>query len=342
MSALPATKPLSHDEMLGRSLAMVELTEEFDHIAAFDARVLITGESGVGKELVARRIHTGSSRVARPFIAVNCAGLPDTLLESELFGHMKGSFTGAYRDKPGKLELAHEGTVFLDEIGDVSPRMQGLLLRFLETGELQKVGLDRAARFVDTRVVTATNRDLAELTEQGSFREDLFYRLNVIHLQVPPLRERKEDVPVLIEHFLADLNAGHGRRITIGPEAMACLLEYRWPGNVRELRNLVEQLVVTFRRTVVGPEDLPPAVRSVHEVVVRPKRERRKTVANVLFKRMATEGESFWTCAYPMYMGREITRANLRDIVRMGLELGTSVVLVLDKWRRIAYNRLRY
>src|SRR5947208_12124604 len=189
-------------ELTGRSAPMNDLRLEIGRIARSDAKVLLTGESGVGKELVARAIHTTSPRANRPFVPVNCAGLPETLLESELFGHVRGSFTGAYRDKPGKLELADTGTVFLDEIGEMTLRMQGLLLRFLETGELQKVGSDSSVRHVNVRVVAATNRDLRELIGLGQFREDLFYRLNVIHLVVPPLRDRKGDIPAMIDFSL--------------------------------------------------------------------------------------------------------------------------------------------
>src|SRR2546426_7161125 len=189
-------------ELIGLSRQIVALNEEIDQVARSDSKVLITGESGVGKELVARSVHSRSGRATRPFAPVNCAGLPETLLESELFGHVKGSFTGAYRDKPGKLELADTGTVFLDEIGEMTLRMQGLLLRFLETGELQKVGTDQSAGIVDVRVVAATNRDLREMIGLNQFREDLFYRLNVIHLVVPPLRERKEDILMMVTHSL--------------------------------------------------------------------------------------------------------------------------------------------
>src|SRR5512145_3141783 len=171
-----------HVQLTGASNVMLELKQEIERIARSDAKVLITGESGVGKELVAHAVHAQSPRGTRPFVAVNCAGLPETLLESELFGHVKGSFTGAYRDKPGKLELADSGTVFLDEVGEMTLRMQGLLLRFLETGELQKVGSDRATGIVNVRVIAATNRKLEDLITEGKFREDLFYRLNVIHL----------------------------------------------------------------------------------------------------------------------------------------------------------------
>src|SRR5262245_51276009 len=168
--------------LVGDSPGMLELKEEIERVARSDAKVLVTGESGTGKELVAQAIHTHSTRSQRPFVAVNCAGLPETLLESELFGHVKGSFTGAYRDKQGKLEVADRGTMFLDEIGEMTLRMQGLLLRFLETGELQKVGADRVVGRVDVRVIAATNRNLRDMIDQGTFREDLFYRLNVIHL----------------------------------------------------------------------------------------------------------------------------------------------------------------
>src|SRR3990170_3086530 len=191
-----------HARLIGTSWLMTNLLQEVERVARSDAKVLITGESGVGKELVAQAIHVGSPRAERPFVPVNCAGVPETLLESELFGHVRGSFTGAYRDKAGKLELADGGALFLDEIGEMSLRMQGLLLRFLETGELQKVGTDRAARAVDVRIIAATNRILRDLIAQGQFRDDLFYRLNVVHLVVPPLRERKEDIPGLVQHFL--------------------------------------------------------------------------------------------------------------------------------------------
>jgi transcriptional regulator with GAF, ATPase, and Fis domain len=189
-------------QFIGTSPAITELKDEIGRVARCDAKVLITGESGVGKEIVAREIHAASPRVNMPFVPVNCAGIPETLLESELFGHVKGSFTGAYRDKPGKLEMADHGTILLDEIGEMTLRMQGLLLRFLETGEIQKVGAERVAQVRNVRIIAATNRNLQSLIAQGQFREDLFYRINVIHLVVPPLRERREDIPLLVDHFL--------------------------------------------------------------------------------------------------------------------------------------------
>jgi transcriptional regulator with PAS, ATPase and Fis domain len=308
-------------ELIGTSSQMVELKQEIERIARSDAKVLITGESGVGKELVAKAIHVNSARADRPFVPVNCAGLPETLLESELFGHVKGSFTGAYRDKPGKLESADEGTIFLDEVGEMTLRMQGLLLRFLETGELQKVGADRVGRTVDVRVIAATNRNLQDMIAQGQFREDLFYRLNVIHFWVPPLRERKEDIPIMIETFLARFMRANGSPVKgIEPEAFSALTDYPWPGNVRELENAVERLVVTGRHELVKLEDLPPEIRAQRGVSLRPKRERRRTVADDLFKRLTEEKESFWTSVYPLYMQREITKQNVRDLVRKGLE----------------------
>jgi transcriptional regulator with PAS, ATPase and Fis domain len=308
-------------ELIGTSRQIVALSEEIDRVARSDAKVLITGESGVGKELVARAVHTRSARSQRMFVPVNCAGLPETLLESELFGHVKGSFTGAYRDKPGKLEIADSGTVFLDEIGEMTLRMQGLLLRFLETGELQKVGSDASIGRVNVRVVAATNRDLRELIAQGQFREDLFYRMNVIHLVVPPLRERKEDIPAMVAHSLKSFSKKGDYIVqAIDTAAMEALVEYRWPGNVRELENVIERLVVTCRKEIVATEDLPHEVRSRRDGAQRPGRERRRTIADDLYKRLVEDRESFWTAVYPLYMQREITRSNVRDLVGKGLQ----------------------
>jgi len=306
--------------LIGPSVAMTQLKAEIAQIASSDARVLVTGESGVGKELVARAIQSQGPRSDRPFVVVNCAGLPETLLESEFFGHVKGSFTGAYRDKPGKLELADTGTVFLDEMGEMTLRMQSLLLRFLETGELQKVGADRSERVVDTRVIGATNRDLRALIAEGRFREDLFYRLNVITLVVPPLREHKEDVPVLIEYFLHRFTRDRGyppRRIS--PEAMRALCDYSWPGNVRELENAIERLVVTCRTEVIDVENLFDELRAPRTIGVAVKQERRRSTADTLYEMVVDEGQSFWTAVYPLYMRRDITRENMRELVRKGL-----------------------
>ena len=337
-----------HVNLIGRSPAIAELQAEIERIARSDAKVLITGESGVGKDIVARAICAASPRADAAYVPVNCAGIPETLLESELFGHVKGSFTGAYRDKPGKLEMANGGTIFLDEIGEMTLRMQGLFLRFLETGELQKVGAERIATAANVRVIAATNRNLQDQITQGQFREDLFYRLNVIHLVVPPLRDRREDIPLLIDHFLKNFTVrtsvsghgsgngspagngnggsnaqinGHGTTVTsFSPEAVEVLSHYSWPGNVRQLENVIERLVVTSRRDVIGVDDLPMEVRTLSQTGMRPKRDRRRTVADDLFKKLLEERESFWTAVYPLYMDREITRGNVRDLIHKGLE----------------------
>ena len=314
-------RPRTHVQLTGRSAEVTALEQEIDRVARSDAKVLITGESGVGKEIVARAIHSRGPRASHVFAPVNCAGLPETLLESELFGHVKGSFTGAYRDKPGKLETAHMGTIFLDEVGEMTLRMQGLLLRFLETGELQKVGADGSGRIVNVRVIAATNRDLREMIKQGTFREDLFYRLNVIHIIVPPLRDRREDIPVLAQQFLTQFSAASRSGINaVSPEAMKALTEYSWPGNVRELENVIERLVVTVTGPTIEVDHLSSEIRSYDAVLLRPKRERRRTVADDLYKRMIEQHESFWTAVYPLFMDREITRANVREVVRRGLE----------------------
>ena len=307
-------------QLIGTSAPIRDLIEEIARVSNSDAKVLITGESGVGKELVAKAIHTGSPRVREPFVPINWVGMPETLLESELFGHVKGSFTGAYRDKPGKLEYADRGTIFLDEVGEMTLRMQGLLLRFLETGELQKVGSDRASGRVNVRVIAATNRDLRAMIADGHFREDLFYRLNVIHLVVPPLRERREDIMVLADHFLTRFANGTAVVKGLEPEATAALVEYPWPGNVRELENAIERLVVKARTPMAGIDDLPLEIRMQRGVSIRPKRERRRTVADDLYRKLRDDQESFWTSVYPLYMRREITRENVRELVRKGLE----------------------
>ncbi|PYR41314.1 MAG: hypothetical protein DMF93_08670 [Acidobacteria bacterium] len=309
-------------QLIGTSAPMADLRQEIDRVARTDAKVLITGESGTGKEVVARQVYALGNRFGRPFVAVNCAGLPETLLESELFGHVRGSFTGAYRDKPGKLEVADEGTIFLDEIGEMTLRMQGLLLRFLETGEIQKVGADRTGSRVDVRTVAATNRDLRQMIAQGQFREDLFYRLNVIHLMVPALRERREDIPALAEHFMGRLSgrAEAGGARTIARDAIDLLSNYHWPGNVRELQNVIERMVVRARGEVIGAEEVPHEVRAAQKTGVPPQRERRRTVADDLYERITNERQSFWTTVYPLFMQREITRSAVRDVVRRGLQ----------------------
>jgi DNA-binding NtrC family response regulator len=296
------------------SPAIRQLLDMAERAADSPAKVLITGESGVGKDVVARHIHSRSSRRLGPFVPVNVAGVTETLLESELFGHVKGSFTGAYRDKRGKLQLAHRGTLFLDEVGEMSLRMQALLLRFLENGEVQAVGADESQTRVDVRVVAATNRNLDELVAAGQFREDLLYRLRVIHLHVPPLRDRAEDVPALIHHF----GAVAGRDLNFTDEARRALLAYRWPGNVRELRNVIEQLVWLSGGGIVGVEHLPVSMRSGPGLLT-PIADRRRQRADELYDALVKQSASFWEHVYPMFLARDITRHDLRELVRRGL-----------------------
>jgi transcriptional regulator with PAS, ATPase and Fis domain len=307
--------------LIGQSQPMTALLAAIERVARSDAKVLICGESGVGKEIVTRAIHDNGPRSKKVFAVVNCAGLPETLLESELFGHVKGSFTGAYRDKPGKLESAHMGTVFLDEIGEMSLRMQGLLLRFLETGEVQRVGADGGVRDVNVRVIGATNRNLREMITQGTFREDLYYRLNVVRITVPPLRERRVDIPELVNHFLDEFVAANQSPIIgVSAEAMNALAAYSWPGNVRELANLIERMVVAGHHDIIELQDLPSELRGTHNAGLRPRRERRRTIADDLYLRLTEQGESFWLSVRAMYMSRDISRADVREVVRRGLE----------------------
>ena len=301
-------------EMIGQSVAMQQLSETATRAATRNTKVLITGESGVGKDVLARFIHSRSGRAMRPFIAVNCAGLAETLLESELFGHVKGSFTGAYRDKLGKLELADGGTIFLDEVGEMTPRMQALLLRFLESGEVQPVGGESIHRRVDARVIAATNRDLEKMTRAGTFREDLLYRIRVVHLHVPPLRERTDDIRPLLTHFLAKIDPTIG----LSEDAWRVLEAYHWPGNIRELQNVVEQLSAAGHERELTASDMPPYMRG--PVVLRPRGgERRRDRMDELFDRLTGGTATFWRDVYETFMNRDMTRAELRHLIARGL-----------------------
>ncbi len=244
------------DEIIGQSARMREVFETTSRVLDTDATVLIEGESGTGKELIARAVHYNGHRKAKPFVAIFCGSLPDELLESELFGHRKGAFTGAAADKKGLFETADGGTIFLDEVGDLSPKLQTALLRVLQLGEIKRVG-DTETRRVDVRVLAATNRSLQELIEEGEFREDLYYRLNTIQIELPPLRLRHGDLPLLAHHFLdqfAKGNRAHIRGFT--DEAMDALKRHRWPGNIRELENAIERAVVLARGDLITQDDL--------------------------------------------------------------------------------------
>jgi two-component system, NtrC family, nitrogen regulation response regulator NtrX len=248
-------------EIIGESAPIRALRAQIATAAPSSGRVLIHGENGSGKELVARAIHTLSARAEQPFVEVNCAAIPEELIESELFGHERGAFTGALARRRGKFEMADRGTLFLDEIGDMSLKTQAKVLRVLEEQAFERVGGRETLR-VDVRVIAASNRDVVSLIAQGAFREDLFYRLNVIPIEVPPLRARKEDVPALVEHFIRVFCAENGKRLkTVAPSALTYFMTYEWPGNVRELRNMVERLVIMVPGDTITAEDLPPPLR---------------------------------------------------------------------------------
>jgi DNA-binding NtrC family response regulator len=249
------------ENIIGRSEALLYMLDQAARAAQTDTTVLIHGETGTGKELVAKAIHFNSPRKNKPFVTINCSAIPHDLLESELFGHMKGAFTGAVAHKKGKVEMADGGTLFLDEIGEMPPPLQVKLLRLLQQGEIEKIG-SAATLQADVRIVAATHRNLQRMTEDGSFREDLYYRLAVILLEIPPLRERPEDIPDLVQHFFLQSCRKHNRNALILPQAlMPFFSSYRWPGNIRELENTIERLVVLAQGTEIRLEDLPGQLR---------------------------------------------------------------------------------
>jgi transcriptional regulator with GAF, ATPase, and Fis domain len=321
--------------MLGQSRAILDLISEARYVAPTDSTVLVTGESGVGKELLAHFIHENSPRSRRPLASINCAGVPETLLESELFGHTRGSFTDAHTDRAGLFESANGGTVLLDEVGEMGPRMQALLLRVLENGEIQRIGSDRPRHSVDVRVISATNRDLLMQTRERTFRLDLYYRLNVVNLIIPSLRQRREDIRLLLDHYLAVMS----QRFNVPARELdertyALLEEYNWPGNIRELRNVAERLTLQQGRGIVTPKDLPAEIANAVSVVSEvptssepagappaPGGPATDAVAAACFDRMVRGLESFWTVVYEPFMMRDITRATVRDVVWRGLRV---------------------
>jgi Nif-specific regulatory protein len=311
--------------MVGESAPMRTVYRFVSRVASTDSTVLITGESGTGKELVARAIHRNSPRVQKPFVAINCAALTETLLESELFGHEKGAFTGALQQKKGKLEVADGGTVFLDEMGELAPALQAKLLRVLQEREFERVGGTRSVR-IDVRVIAATNRDLTESVKTGAFRQDLYYRLNVVSIEMPPLRERRDDIPLLASYFAARAGERSKRHVLgVSPEARACLVNYEWPGNVRELENAIERAVVLGSSDFILPEDLPEAVLETvqpagvtiaqyHEAVSEAKRQ-------VILRAVEQAGGNYTEAAkllgvHPNYLHRLIRNMNLKSVLR--------------------------
>ncbi|MGQ9695720.1 MAG: sigma-54-dependent transcriptional regulator [Thermodesulfobacteriota bacterium] len=252
----------SFGNIIGKSPRMLQIFELIKKISDYKTSVLLVGESGTGKEMVARCLHYNSPRSKAPFIAVNCGAIPETLLESELFGHEKGAFTDAKKEKRGSFEMAHEGTLFLDEVGELSPSAQVKLLRALQEGEIKRLGSERSIT-VDVRIIAATVKDLHKEVAGGKFREDLFYRLNVLQLNLPPLRERKEDIPLLTEHFIQKYNNRHKLNIEgISEEALTFLLDYNWPGNVRELENIIERAIILTPGRKIMAENLPAEIKS--------------------------------------------------------------------------------
>jgi two-component system response regulator HydG len=266
--------------IIGHSKEMQQALDLVMRVAPTDATILIQGESGTGKEVIAKAIHHTSPRAQHAFVAVNCGALPEPLLESEIFGHVKGAFTGATVHKKGLFEDAHGGTFFLDEIGDMPLSLQVKFLRVLQEGEIRRVGSNQATT-VDVRVLAATNRDLGQLMQQGQFREDLYYRLNVIPLVLPPLRERREDIPALAEHFLRRFGDKQHRPLSLTASAVERLLRYPWPGNVRELENAMERTAILARNDLIGPDELPPHIASGTPLGPAPVLPREQTLAEV-------------------------------------------------------------
>jgi Nif-specific regulatory protein len=308
--------------MVGESQPVREVLQFISKVAPTDATVLLSGESGTGKELAARAIHQNSKRADKPFMAVNCAALAESLLESELFGHEKGSFTGALAQKKGRLEIADGGTVFLDEIGELSPTLQVKLLRVLQEREFERVGGTRTIK-VDIRLVTATNKNLEEAVNEGSFRQDLYYRLNVVGLEMPPLRNRLEDVPLLANYFAAKYGEKCNRRVTgISAAAQERLMGYDWPGNVRELENAIERAVVLGTTEHILLEDLPESVLESESRVAAPATRYHDAVAQtkkqIILNTMQQVKGSFTEAAkvlgvHPNYLHRLIRNLNLKD-----------------------------
>jgi len=249
------------DDIIGHSPKMQEIFTLVEKVADSDSTIIIHGESGTGKGMIARAIHKNSDRKDKPFITINCGAIPENLLESELFGHVRGAFTGATASKPGKFELANKGSIFLDEIGDMSTNLQVKILRVLEEREFEQVGGSKTLK-ADVRIIAATHRDLEKLVQEGSFREDLFYRLNVIPIEIPPLRARKQDLNLLILHFLMEFNLKNGKNVQgVTNDAMVIIKEHSWPGNVRELKNMIERLVVLKGEGEINPLDVPEKLR---------------------------------------------------------------------------------
>lgn len=276
------THRFKYNGIVGQSPSMVKVFELVEKVSASDTTIILNGETGTGKGMVARAIHDRSKRKQKPFVSINCGAIPENLLESELFGHVRGAFTGATTTKPGKFELANGGTIFLDEIGDMTPELQVKILRVLEEREFEPVGGCKTIK-ANVRIITATHRDLEEEVQKGNFREDLFYRLFVIPIQLPALRERKSDIPLLVTHFLNEFSGNEERcNIDVPDHTMQILQSYSWPGNVREIKNLVERLVVLKGEGTLTPEDLPISLRKFQATPESPCNSLKNLIKSIL------------------------------------------------------------
>jgi DNA-binding NtrC family response regulator len=338
--------------LIGESPAIRTLRSHIDDAARTMATVSITGETGVGKDLVARLIHHRGARSQQPFVAVNCCGVPESLLESELFGHVRGSFTGAFRDSPGLVRRAQHGTLFLDELGDMSLRMQAVLLRFTESGEIQPVGGEAAARCNDVRLIVATNRDLADQVRRGEFRQDLYYRVNVLELRVPALRDRAEDVPLLLRHFLGEVSRRHRLDAPgVSPEAARVLMAYAWPGNVRQLRSIAERLAICAGGRTVTPDDLPDDIVGARTAcppggigasAVLPQR----VVATVDPMETAwvrlERGEGFWRAVHDPFMHHDLRRDEVSMLMARAASRAQGYRALLDFLRVRSTEQRRF
>ena len=267
--------------IIGQDSKMLDIFKQIRDVAGYDYPVHISGETGTGKELVSNAVHNESGRAGAPFVPINCGALPEGLIESELFGHIKGAFSGAIRDKKGRFELADGGTIFLDEVAELSNNMQVKLLRFLQEGKFERVGGEQTTS-VNVRVISATNKELKKAVKQGTFRDDLYYRLNVIPIRLPPLRDRKIDIPLLVEHFLQEASERYNREpLKISSKAMALMLDYRWPGNVRELQNAIQFAIVKCSAKTISAADLPLELREIENVCIRRGPSRKLTLEGV-------------------------------------------------------------
>jgi PAS domain S-box-containing protein len=303
--------------IIGRDSQMLSVFKQIRDVAAYDFPVHLSGETGTGKELVANAIHAEGRRAGAPFVPINCGALPEGLIETELFGHVKGAFSGAIRDKKGRFELADGGTVFLDEVAELSNAMQVKLLRFLQEGRFERVGGEHTLR-VNTRVISATNKNLKKEVGRNRFREDLFYRLNVIPIHLPPLRERKTDIPLMIEHFLRDAAERYGRKpLTVSHQALSLMLDYRWPGNVRELQNAMQFALVKCEGNVIGIEHLPLELRDAADVCGR-RGPARKLDLEVVRLALARTGGNKAKAAKLMGVGRATLYRFLNDHPDLG------------------------